>query len=421
MSTAEQPNQYEVQKISVDGRDIKGIFVELDYYESLYIPASGGTLTILDSSKAGFIEENNIEFIEDFEFSFTNAMGESLEFKGKLNGLKNEMYKQQLKLYAIDYTSEPVRKNEQNFVVQRFKNEKPKKIIEDMVDLMGGQMDKSSSSGGEPMNFLGNRRRPTDIIRYVCTHGLSGKSSVEDPSPNQPDPQEKKMKGTTGFLCWETIDGYRFSSVKDIMEGNAGNETEEFEYRLQNHGETLEEAMKGIIDVQFQQIGDYQSHQRGGAFINVLTSFDMDKGIYAEFEQKDQEESTGKMKEETKKPTRYFNQVYVPECFQNECQKAQENKWDQSRKFLSQNAVSQNTAPDTLGQFTLAPSLKIRAGDVFKCKVYKVYSEGSGGFDKKHSGKYVVKQVGHHFLNDGSAYTRLNTMRSTKQQNDASS
>ena len=85
--------------------------MQLDYYESLYIPASGGTLTILDSSKAGFIEENNIEFIEDFEFSFTNATGESLEFKGKLNGLKNEQYKQQLKLYAIDFTSEPVRKN----------------------------------------------------------------------------------------------------------------------------------------------------------------------------------------------------------------------------------------------------------------------------------------------------------------------
>ena len=420
MSQADQPTQYQIGKLEIDGRDIKGLLVSLDYYESIYIPATGGTLTIMDSSHAGFIEENNIEFIEDFKFEFTNAEGESIQFEGKLNGLKNEMYKQQKKYYGIDYTSEPVRKNEQEFIVQRFKNKKPKKIVEDMVKKIGGKMDKSST-GGENMNFMANRRRPTDIIRHVCTHGLSGKSSVEDPSTSDGKPQEKKMKGTTGFLCWETLDGYRFASVKDVMEGNAGNDTGEYEYKLMNHGESLSEAMKSIVDVQFQQIGDYQSHQRGGAFINKYISYDLDKGIYCEFEQKDQEETTSKMKEETKEATRFFCQAYQPERFQVDCQKAEENKWDQKRKYLSQNAVSQNTAPDTLGMFTIPPSPKIRAGDSFKCKIFKVYSEGNGGFDKKHSGKYVVKQVGHHFLGDGTAYTRLNTMRSTKQQNDASS
>ena len=419
MSNADQPTQYQIDKISIEGRDIKGLLVELDYYESIYIPACGGSLTILDSSHAGFIEENNIEFIEEIEFSFSNAEGESLDFKGVLNGLRNETVKQQLKMYTMDFTSKPVRENEQKFVVQRFDNEKPDKIVKDMIQLIKGKADKIEGKG-EPMNFTANRRRPTDIIKFVCTHGVAD-SSVEDPQPNNPNPQEKKIKGTTGYLCWETADGYRFNSVKKIMDGSAGNKTKEFEYKMQNVGESLSEAMTAIVDVQFDQIGDYQSHQRGGAFINKLISVDLDKGIYAEFEQKDQTEASSKMKQETKDITRYFVQVYQPERFQNECSKAQENKWDQSRKNLSQNAVSQNTAPDTLGFFTLPPSLSIRAGDEFKCKINKTTSGSNSGYDRKHSGKYIVKQVGHHFGGDGQAYTRLNTMRSTKQQNDASS
>ena len=419
MSQAQQPTQYQIQKIEIEGRDIKGLLVELDYFESIYIPATGGSLTIMDSSHAGFIEENNIEFVEEFKFSVTNAEGESLDFQGKLNGLRNEQMKQQLKIYTIDYTSEPVRENEQARVVGMIKNQPPQQIVKDMIKEIGGKTDKIQGNG-EPMNFTGNFRRPTDIIRHVCTHGVD-KGQVEDPSPSSSKPQEKKIKGTTGYLCWETADGYRFNTVKTIMEGGAGGQTKEYEYKMQNVGENLSESMTGIIDVQFDQIGDYQSHQRGGAFINYLISYDMDKGIYAEFEQKDQTEASGKMKQETKKPTRYFYRNYIPENFQNGCEKAQDNKWDQSRKFLSQNAVSQNTAPDTIGNFVIPPSLKIRAGDTFKCKISKVTSGQGGGYDRKHSGKYVVKQVGHHFGGDGRGYTKLNTMRSTKQQNDASS
>ena len=63
MSNADQPTQFQIDKIEVDGRDIKGLLVELDYFESIYIPATGGSMTIMDSSKAKFIEENNIGYV----------------------------------------------------------------------------------------------------------------------------------------------------------------------------------------------------------------------------------------------------------------------------------------------------------------------------------------------------------------------
>ena len=49
------------------------------------------------------------------------------------------------------------------------------------------------------MQYLGSRRRPVDIIKYVLTHSIEeGKDS-----PNVPDTEEQKNEessGTTGFL-----------------------------------------------------------------------------------------------------------------------------------------------------------------------------------------------------------------------------
>ena len=65
----------------------------------------------------------------------------------------------------------------------------------------------------------------------------------------------------------------------------------------------------------------------------------------------------------------------------------------------------------------------MRAGDVFECKISKVKDEekAQGGYDKKHSGRYIINQVGHHFFQDGRAYTVIKTNRSTIQQDDSSS
>ena len=64
----------------------------------------------------------------------------------------------------------------------------------------------------------------------------------------------------------------------------------------------------------------------------------------------------------------------------------------------------------------------MKAGDSFKCQVNKIKGErAQGGPDKKHSGKYVIQAVAHHFFSDGRAYTKVKTIRSTIQQDESSS
>ena len=76
---------------------------------------------------------------------------------------------------------------------------------------------------------------------------------------------------------------------------------------------------------------------------------------------------------------------------------------------------------DQAGHFTLYPQYNFHAGDSFNCQISKVKdSESQGGYDKKHSGKYIMQAVAHHFFADGRAYTKIKTIRSTKQQDESS-
>ena len=198
-----------------------------------------------------------------------------------------------------------------------------------------------------------------------------------------------------------------------------------------NIGLTLEELMKTVVNVEFTQIGDFQTKLRSGAFASKYISFDMDTGDYKEYYYYNGENMTDKQREalpESDKPvTRYFNRFYQNQQFQgkNQCEASKPSTGDQSRRYINQNAGRQNTFSDQTGEFTLYPQFTMRAGDPFEVKLSKVKDEdgkhADGSYDKKHSGRYIINQVGHHFFQDGRAYTVIKTNRSTIQQDDASS
>ena len=422
-STFGSPTQYEIEKMTIDGEDVIGLFLSISIYENIYTPVITGNIVIVDSDGAGFIEEYQIEFIEPIEIAFKDANGESMEFKGVLNGLRNENTKADKKFYTIDFTSEAVRKNEQTYIVKAFKDTKPKDIVEEMAEKLGGKIE--SKAEGLPMNYLGSRRRPTDVIKYVLTHGLSNKTEATESG----DEPEEEAKGTTGFLFWETLDGFRFETVDDVVAGKVGTPHQDYQRKMANLNQSLEETTKFIINADFPQIGDFQTKLRSGAFGAKNISFDLDSGIYKEFEYYNELNMTDKQKEALPKGsiTRYFSKPYSNQKFQapKQCEPAQPSTGDQSRKYLNQNAGRQNTFSDQTGEFTLSPQFKMRAGDPFECKFAKYKDEdgkySDGGYDRKHSGRYIIQQVGHHFFRGNEGYTKIKTIRSTIQQDDDSS
>ncbi len=416
-STFGTPSQFETTEIKIDGQDVRGIFSSLSVFEDIYRPCVTGNIVIMDSDGAKFIEEQRIEFIEPITFKFKAANGEMLEFEGVLNGLRNESVVGAIKTYCIDFTSESVRKNEQTFVTNSYKETNPEEIVKEMVQKVGGTLE--TNARGKQMNYLGSRKRPVDIIKYVLTHGLT----QETQATQNEDSKEEEAKGTTGFLCWETMKGFKFESIKDVLEGKAGEQHSDYKTRLVNKSLGMDELMKSIVQIEFKQIGDFQTKLRSGAFGSKLVSFDADTGEYKEYYFYNGQSMTKKQIEALPEGsiTRFYCKPISNQKFTNGCPIAQPLTGDQSRGYLAQNSGQQNTFSDQTGHMTLYPQFQFSAGDVLDCQISKVKDEeADGGYDKKHSGKYILQAVAHHFFNEGRAYTKVKTIRSTTQQDEVS-
>ena len=421
MSKIDEPAKFQMLEIKIDGEDVIGLFVSIEIFENIFIGGVTGSITIVDSDTVNFIEKKNdegeqIEFNEPISFRFRNAEDEEIKFEGVMNGLRNEIVKNQTKMYTIDFTSNSVRKNEITSVSRAFKGKRPEQIVKEMVeDELGSTFIPSNLSiEGEEMNWVSGNRKPIDVIRYVLNHGVT-------PQTSQYDEKGGTSSGTSGFLCWETLDGYRMSSVDNLLkEGNFAETHENYVNRLANTSVTLEEKMKTIIRYNFPKMGDTFEKLRSGAVKSKLVSMDMDTGIMTDFfYNADTNTVTDKLMEIVKdtKFTRTLHKTFSNERHEPTCKKALADTGDQSRKYLSQTINRQNTFGDTHGRITLPPRYQIRAGDLIDIEIYRIQYQGTDRSpQKKHSGKYLISQVGHHFFRDGFSYTKLALVRSNEQQ-----
>lgn len=412
------PTQFQIESLTIDGHDMVGMFLNVSLYENIYIPTITGEIMIMETDGGEFMEKKGIEFTEEIEFAFTNSLDHRLEFKGKLNGVKGEETKDSKRVYVVEFASHTASKNESTFVTKRFYEASPEGVVNEMLKDKIGAEEVTIFAKGEPMNFLGSRRKPFDVIKYVCTHGVTQESKATD----NKQAYDETSKGTTGFLCWETTKGYRFASVDQVKNAEAGYEHDGFTKQLAQRNLSMEQAMKGVIDVTFPKIGNMQDKQRAGAFNHKTVLFDMDKGYYKEYTyEADDKVATQKQLDGNPTPTRIMVKATSNERHNLECDASQPDKSDASRRYLGQNTVRQNTFDDQFGEFTLPPHFNMHAGDYINFKISKVKSEKEGGYDEKHSGRYIIKGVAHHLYNTGVSYTRLSTIRSTINQDDATS
>ena len=228
-----------------------------------------------------------------------------MNFSGYLNGLRDKVQDTSHVMYTFDFTTEQVQKNEGEFVTKRFNEQKPEDIITEMVERITGgphsEMDISAAQG-EPMSFLGSRRRPTDIIGYILKHAVMT-SGAQHRLLTIRRSKLEQSSGSTGALFWQTLDGFRFVAIDDVLAGKGGKNAGTFTHQLQNNGLSLEHAMTSVVSYDFEELGDMQTKMRSGAFRSVNISFDLDKGLYKEVEYNGEDKMTEKQKKQVTKPT----------------------------------------------------------------------------------------------------------------------
>ena len=96
------------------------------------------------------------------------------------------------------------------------------------------------------------------------------------------------------------MDGYRFSSVDEVLSGKGGDYVGQFTHQLQNQSLQWNESMDSIIDYDFKFIGNVQEKMCSGApsrtFVNL---FRHGQGSFKEFTYSDDKNMTKKQKELT--------------------------------------------------------------------------------------------------------------------------
>ena len=97
MAEFNQPTEYEINKLELKGNDVRGIFLGLEIYENIVLGGITGRITIFDTDAVSFIEKNGIQFNEEISFNIVSASDEELDFTGWMNGVMDEMTKQQKK------------------------------------------------------------------------------------------------------------------------------------------------------------------------------------------------------------------------------------------------------------------------------------------------------------------------------------
>ena len=415
------PTDYRINQIDIDGKSVVPLFLEIEIFENIFLGGVTGSITLTESDAAGYLEED-IQFVESIQFSFTNANGEELVFDGYLNGLRNKVVKPPISIYTIDFCSKSVRMNEMIFVTRRFKDENPEDIASKMVEKLVPNSKINSIGNGVAMNFIGSRRKPLQIMKYVLSHAISEKSDATNEQDK--DSVDEESKGTCGFLFWETLDGYRFAAVDDLLEGNEYTNHSKFKLNVNKKSLPMKEAMLSIISYEFPHLGDFQSKLRSGAFKSKLISFDIDTGNYKEYTYDASNEknvTTDKQYDLVKEVTRYVYKLYNNERMQVDCKKAKNDDYDQSRKNIQQSMARQNSFVDQHGRLILSPQYTIRAGDSIDILISKISSDDTPSKEnKKHSGRYVCKQISHHIFSTQKSYTKVGLIRSSNQPDEDS-
>ena len=410
------PTQFSIGDITIEGKSIVGLFTSIEIFENIGISGITGTITLIDTDGAegeeSFFEANDIQFCEPIEFDFTNGLDETLTFSGNLNNLRSEIYTPPRRIYTIDFVSEAVHKNEMNFVHKKFNNQSPNNIVTDMVELLEGSL--TTKSDGNNMTFLGVSRKPLKVIKHIVNHAVTSEAEVTNDEENT----DQKASGGSGFMFWETLDGFRFCPTDELLKGESAafNEWPDFISTLSNTNDSIEETMKHIMDAEFPRISDYHSKLRTGQLKSTHKSFDMNTGQYRKVTYEGDKVSSQKLIDACIASTRILSTLKNNEKHSNDCKKTEDGLDDQSENYLTQTIAKQNSFNHAIGRLTLAPHFEMRAGDVIDITINKTNSQDSiGKTDEKKSGKYVLKQVSHHLFSKGDAYTKVTIVRNEKE------
>jgi len=380
--------------------NIAGGAPNITYFESIKSPAISLSLNIIDVDQ--LISRQGITGGEYLSLRI-KVEGYDKEFEIKpdkhllmLNSVKDVMTSASKQVATLEFVSVEAIINETSRVNQRFTGNVTDTVKKLLKDKKGIKTKKNldSDQATNSYSFVGNLKRPFDTIQWLCSKSQSSKDG-------------------SGFLFFETLDGYVFKSIESLLDGKA------VEYKK---SETPDGEQSGltILENNLNQTSDIGMSCRMGMYANKTIYINIDN---ATLKTVDFRIESLKLKKPPKlpnglekNPTRLMLRVLDKCALQKgskkkEIQKENELAIYQSKSYARANLIfSQSMGisipfnPELRAGQMLDLKFPLRKGDDQATTTYGSES------DDDVSGKYLISEL-KHIIGGNRANTELTLIR----------
>ena len=319
-----------------------------------------------------------------------------------LNSVKNMVTETSKQFASLEFVSVESIINETARVNKKFTDNVSQTIFELLIGDKKGiktskKLDKDRATNR--YSFVGNLKRPFDTIQWLC-------------------PKTQSSKESFGFLFFETLDGYKFKSIKKLLDQKPA-------YTYTQTDKPNDDKADGLVILQnrLNQTNDIGMNLRMGMYAN--------KTIYIDIENQTKQIVDFKISDlKPKKPLKLLNGIENnPTRLMlrvNDLGSQQKGSKKKDVEKLNELAVYQNKSyirNNLLFSQSLSISIplnpELRAGQVLNLKFPLKKGDGeketdSYGSDKTNdpSGKYLISEL-RHLIGGGKGETQLTLIRDT--------
>ena len=364
--------------------------------QSIYngLPLRGGerlSMKILDQGKTGKGEEKKgLDFSDPernlYVSSITDVISES-----------------QRESFLLNLVSREAITNETTRVIKKYSSKistSVRSILKNVLVTDNDRMEVDDTSND--YKFIGNLRKPFTTLVWLASKSVPNKSGDK----------------TAGFLFYQTQDGFKFKSIENLTQQES---KATYTYTEINQSSTETNNDFRILNYGFDKNQNLLEKLRLGTYSSVRLTFDplnfqMKQKIF-KFDEAGidklgnkiilpqiSEDSDLSLKDI---PSRAFSQVIDRGTIDPDVSK-QENA--DPTKYQAQTAMRYNILITQLASVVVPCNTDLRAGDIITLKFPKISREDSERFDEETSGKYIIKELCHHFDPDRS-FTSMKLVR----------
>mgnify|MGYP001234353048 CR=1 FL=1 len=372
--------------------------------QSIYngLPLRGGerlVMKILDQGKTGKGEEKKgLDFSSDpkkylFVSSITQVFQET-----------------QRESFLLNLVSREAITNETSRVMKRYTgtiSDSVQKILKNVL-----KVDESRFKVEEtlfPYNFIGNLRKPFSTLISLASKSVPAKSK----------------DATAGFVFFQTQDGFQFTSIDSLIDGES---KATYRYTDANQSSITKNNDFNILQYSTDKNQNLIENLRMGTYSFVRLAFNpltlgftqetfnygaKNTGKSKKISNLGRDLELPKISDESDKtldelPTRVVSSIVDVGASAGI---STETNYNPS-KFQGQNIVRYNLLMTQSVSMMVPCNTDLRAGDIITCEFPKISREDKNEIDPETSGKYLIKELCHHFEAKRS-FTSMKLVRDT--------